>query len=223
MVEVVLLVEKPIVIIEHLEPCLSPWILSEYRFVSKLFGRNRLIFTNVRNLESRKVLSELGSVHPDKFINVFRNIVKKSIILDPQAKLSLKRIEMLEARAIVIGGIMGDYPPKGRTYKFITKEAMEMGALARNLGSEQLTIAGAAYIVKTIEEGSELSDIKIVKGLRIESEFGHGVKLELYLPYAFPLRNGKPVIPEDYIETILRKSTVFEQYLLSKLIECYPG
>jgi len=223
MVEVVLLVKKPIIVIEHLEPCLSPWILSEYRFVSKLFGKNRLIFTNVKNSKSQEVLLKLGNVYSGRFIDIFRDITKKSIVLDPQAKLPLRRAEVLRADAIIIGGIMGDHPPRGRTYKFITKEAVKAGALARNLGSEQLTIAGAAYVIKIIEEGFELNDIKIMKGLRIELELSRGIKLELYLPYAFPLRNGKPVVPEDYIDTIIRKSTVFEQYLLSESIECYPG
>jgi len=223
MVEVVLLVKKPMIVIEHLEPCLSPWILSEYRFVSKLFGRNRLIFTNVKNPKSREVLLKLGNVYFDRFINTFKDIIRKSIVLDSQAELSLKREEVLKAEALIIGGIMGDHPPKGRTYKFITKEVVKAGALARNLGPEQLTIAGAAYIVKVIEEGFELSDIKIMKGLRIKLELSKGIELELYLPYAFPLRNGKPVIPKDYIDTILRKSAVFEQYLLSESIECYPG
>ena len=152
----------------------------------------------------------------------FKDSITNSIILDPQAPIPVSRSEILNADIVVIGGIMGDYPPRGRTKELISRKVEGKGAKIRNLGKEQFTIAGAAYIIKAIEDGAELKDIEIVKGLNITIDLKHGIKFEVYLPYAFPAKNGKPIIPEDYIEVIIRRTPVYEQQMLLRSIECYP-
>ncbi len=41
-------------IIEHLEPELYPWCLIEYKHISKIVGKNNLIYTNI-NKEYKKI------------------------------------------------------------------------------------------------------------------------------------------------------------------------
>ncbi|OYT51705.1 MAG: hypothetical protein B6U73_01390 [Desulfurococcales archaeon ex4484_204] len=195
------------IIIEHLEPHVSPWLMSEYRYVSKLF-KEVLIFTNVRREDDRDMLKGLGLVLSDTAVKVVRELKACNVIvLDPQAKKELKRAELVRADAVIIGGIMGDHPPRGRTRELLTSKFRE--ELSRNLGRKQLTIAGTAYVLWRMLRGAELRDIAIKEGLTIEVNLGR-VMLTIELPYAFPYDRGKPVIPEDYIDVVARRTVYYE-------------
>ncbi len=197
------------VVIEHLEPCVSPWLLVEYEFTVKLFeGRNQVIFTNVRREEDRQVLEKLGAVYEASLPQLINNLgVGKYIVLDPQAKEVLRPGDLSDAELVIIGGIMGDYPPKGRTAELITKKLPN--PVPRNLGKEQLTIFGAAYILREISRGRKLEELDIRPGLKATLELA-GFTLEVELPYAFPYKGGKPVIPPNYLDVVLKKSQIFE-------------
>lgn len=103
---------------------------------------------------------------------------------------------------------MGDHPPRGRTKELITSKASHIPA--RNLGKGQLTIAGTAYVIKQIENGKELEELDLREGLNIEVSIG-GISLSVELPYTFPYEDGKPVLPPDYADVILRKSLIYEE------------
>jgi ribosome biogenesis SPOUT family RNA methylase Rps3 len=196
------------VIVEHLEECISPWMLSEYRFLSRIF-EGRVVFTNVRNIKDREKLEGLGVVYSEDFLEIIKKLrLKKVVILDPQAEKQLRHHELREVDAVVIGGIMGDHPPKGRTYQLITSRAKNLES--RNLGKKQFTIAGTAYVLKEIEGGKELEELDIREGLRLERRVNN-IEVTVELPYVFPYKDGRPVIPPDYLETILYKSLLFEE------------
>jgi len=200
------------VIIPHLEPCLSPWILSEYRFVVNLFkGLVGVVFTNVFRetdlIKLKKLTDDAYRFDFNEFIAI--NNLERIVVLDPQARKSLTKLDVELADAVIIGGIMGDNPPRGRTKKLITDRVRTKEVISRNLGKKQLTIAGAAYVLKAIWEGKSLNEIKIMNGLSIDIEL-NDVKLTIELPYAFPVVNGKPVIPEDYIEIVKGGTVYFE-------------
>ncbi|MGC8975613.1 MAG: hypothetical protein ACP5KB_05400, partial [Thermoprotei archaeon] len=108
---------------------------------------------------------------------------------------------------VVVGGIMGDYPPKKRTRKLVTSKLP--GAKARNLGREQLTIAGAAYVLKKILEGLTLREVDIRFGLTIRLKILDS-DVEVFLPYAFPYEEGKPVLPNKYLEVVTMRSLYYE-------------
>ena len=201
------------VVVEHLEPCISPWLLSEYSYVINLFRDSdfKLIFTSIRRPSDYSVLKE-------QQVRVFRSsITSRSllkylgisnvIVLDPKAEEPLRSHDAILADAIVIGGIMGDHPPKGRTWELITSRLP--GSKPRNLGKKQLTIAGAAYVLREVLKGRRLDEITIRDGLTIPIDLGK-YELLIELPYAFPYVNGKPVLPENYIEVVARKSLIFE-------------
>jgi len=203
-----------IVVVEHLEPCLNKWILAEYSYVAKTFP-GRVWFTNVKRGGS--ALRRLGAVFRESCVELLRN--RKVVVLDPQAEKPLSRRDVIEAEFVVIGGIMGSHPPEGRTRKFVT-ERMPW-AEARNLGKDQLTIAGAALVLKLVEEGIELGRIRFVKGLRIEKELGKGVRHVIELPYAFPLTpEGLLSLPENYLEIVSGYAALYEQRVLGSADEC---
>jgi len=199
------------VVIEHLEPCLNQWLLTEYKYVADLF-RERLIFTNVKKENHRAILSKLGQIISQSVIEYLKD-VPEVIVLDPKASEPLKRQDLTNAKYVIIGGIMGDHPPKGRTWKFITSRLRN--AIPRNIGPYQFTIAGTAYILKQIERGLELKDIRYVYGLKIEKKLSNEIIIEIELPYAFPLdEHNNVVLPENYIDIVYRYTTIYESRIL---------
>ncbi len=200
------------VIVPHLEPCISPWILSEYRFVANLFKDPvTVVFTDVYRdsdiTKLKRLTSNVYKLNFNEFIAM--NNLERIVVLDPQATKGLTKLDVEIADAVIIGGIMGDHPPRGRTKKLITDRVRAMKVMPRNLGKKQLTIAGAAYVLKTIWEGRKLSETELIDGLAINVDL-NGVELTIELPYAFPVVNGKPVMPEDYIEVVKGGTIYFE-------------
>ena len=197
------------IVVEHLEECLSPWIMSEYRYVVRLFG-GAVAFTNVRSPQAQGALKKLGvEVFEESVADLLaRGYLRLPIVLDPSARESLKPEDLESSDSVVLGGIMGEHPPRGRTFREITSRLLPR-ALPRNLGRSQLTIAGAAYVLKRIASGSRLEDLDIRFGLRFSLRLG-SYMLSIELPYAFPYENGKPVLPEGYLEVIARRSLHFE-------------
>jgi len=181
-----------IFVIEHLEPEIGKWLYIEYAHASSIVGRDKIIFTNIRDQRSLEILSNLGSVRRESFAEIFSP--KEIIILDPKAPERLEPEDLLGKTAIIVGGILGDNPPRGRTYKLITSRMPE--ALARNIGRGQFSIDGAVYVAKLVSEGIRLENIPVRRGLRIRLNN----KAEIYLPYWYPIRDGKPVVSEDLIK-----------------------
>ncbi|MEM0253089.1 MAG: SAM-dependent methyltransferase [Candidatus Bathyarchaeia archaeon] len=181
-----------IFIIEHLEPEVSKWLLFEYMHASEIVGKEKLWFTNVKRIEDFQKLKTLGRVCLERAFELFPP--SKVIVLDPKANLSLKPNDFEGKEAVIIGGILGDHPPKGRTSKLLT--ATLPGAIVRNIGKVQFSIDGAIYVAKLVSEGTPLEAISVKRGLRIKFDN----KGEIYLPYAYPIKNGKPLINPKLIE-----------------------
>ncbi|MEM2534951.1 MAG: hypothetical protein QXD12_04010, partial [Candidatus Nezhaarchaeales archaeon] len=89
----------------------------------------------------------------------------------------------------------------GRTRKLITLRAPE--AAARNLGKGQFSIDGAIYMALKVAQGVELSDIPVADSLTLKCG-----DLEIYLPFSYPLVNGKPVISPKLIDCLLKTDIV---------------
>lgn len=202
-----------IVVIEHLEPNINAWILKEYEYVSDLF-KPRLIITNVKTVEHRYILSKYAKIYEESVTELLKD-EDKVIVLDPKAKASLTPLELKYINYVIIGGIMGSHPPKGRTWLYITSKLPK--AHARSIGPYQYTIAGAAYVLKSIELGKKLTDIKFVYGLTIHKNLSDDVKIEVHLPYAFPLNDdGNLVMPIDYIRVVAEHVPVYEHKILNR-------
>lgn len=177
-------------IIEHLEPRISDWLLLEYRHCRK-YGS--LTFTNVKSAADRKRLAQLGEV----YVRGARELPKKKlIVLDPSAKKTLTRADFKSRPTLVIGGIIGDDPPRKRTRAWLTSKLR--GGPARNLGRDQLSIDGAACVAAAVAHGKKF---EIVKNPEIKISPTHSVVLH----YAVPKIRGKLVIPPGIKSHLLRR------------------
>jgi len=195
-------------VIEHLEEEIGKWLYIEYKHASEIVGRENLMFTNVKGVEDRNLLSEFGEVEARSFRDVFRQ--DEVVILDPKAERKLVTSDFYGKKAVVIGGILGDNPPRGRTQRYLSNLCPK--AVKRNLGRKQFSIDGAVYVAKMVSEGIPLEAIRVVDGLNIKvDEF-----VEIYLPYVYPLNDGKPVIHEELVKYLSSEDVVRDEEVLLK-------
>ncbi len=185
----------PVLVIEHLER-LSKWVWLEYRHIAR-YWKGNLLFTNVKSKAERKRLRVLGRVTEK---SVAELNLSNAVVLDPQAEKELTPEEARSFEYFIIGGICGDYPPRGRTKELITSR---LRFPARNLGKVQLTTDSAAIVLKKILEGKRLEEIEIING--VELDMGFAV---LELPFGFVAENGKPLIAPGLIEHLRMKRKI---------------
>ncbi|WP_297489991.1 hypothetical protein [Thermococcus sp.] len=180
----------PYLVIEHLEE-ISDWLWLEYRHAAE-WWKDKLIFTNVRE-DEREKLAKLGSVITES-VTRFPFDRSKLIVLDLQAEEELKPKDIDEDTMIVVGGILGDAVPRGRTREFITSR-ME-GVKVRHIGKPQYSIDGASIVAKLIAEGRRLEEVDYEENPTIRlDEFS-----EITLHYAVPKLDGKLLLTPSLID-----------------------
>lgn len=189
------------VAIEHLEPKLSPWLWCEYESASKILGRDSILFTNVKKERERARLRGLGEVRRESVLEIFPS--ECILILDPRARKPLQPKEV-ENRVVVIGGILGDHPPCGRTKRLLSDFAP--GAVARHIGRWQFTIDGSAYVAREVARGRRLGEIPIQRGLVIRRRLRPSGWHEIRLPYAYPIVGGRPLVSKRLVGYLTRRS-----------------
>ena len=186
-------------IIEHLEPRLWKWCIVEYTHISEFVGKNNLIFTNIIKPADKIKLSKLGKVYKESIKELqTKSEFKNLCILDPGAKQTLQPSDN-KFNYILLGGILGDFPPKKRTKKELTSYLNRIPI--RNLGKNQMSTNTAAYVAWKIINGIPLKQIKFMRKLVVkinESE-------EIELPFKFVVENNKPVLAKGYIKMIKEK------------------
>ncbi|HLC31782.1 MAG TPA: SAM-dependent methyltransferase [Candidatus Nanoarchaeia archaeon] len=185
---------KPIFIIEHLEPKLYPWCLIEYKSISKIIPKEQLWFTNTNS----KKLKTLGKTTKQSVTSLS---LQNACILDPEAPQTLSPEEAKQFEYFILGGILGDHPPRKRTTPELTQ--FLPNAKARNIGKEQLSTDNAVFVTHQILSGIPLSKMKFQQSLEIPIN-----KIEsTILPYAYPLINGKPRISKELMQFIKKKGS----------------
>jgi len=182
------------IIIEHLEPEIWLWCKIEYESISKLISKENLWFTNIQQKNSN--LEILGKVSKQSIIDIN---LKNVCILDPDAPITLTHKDSKKFKYFIIGGILGDYPPKKRTKVELTSKLKN--AKVRNLGKKQFSTDNAVYVLKEIISGKELKDIKFQNKLIIKINDIESVELLYY----YPLVNEKPRISEELVNYIKNK------------------
>ncbi|ASI99993.1 hypothetical protein [Thermococcus gorgonarius] len=206
----------PYLVIEHLEE-ISDWLWLEYSHVAE-WWKEKLIFTNVRE-DEREKLAKLGSVLTES-VTRFPFDRSKIIVLDLQAEEELKPEDIDDDTIIVVGGILGDTVPRGRTKEFITSK-ME-GVRVRHIGKPQYSIDGASIVAKLIADGKRLEEIEYEENLTIKlDEFS-----EITLHYAVPKLNGKLLLTPGLIELQKRElgyTDADEEISDEELIEFFEG
>jgi ribosome biogenesis SPOUT family RNA methylase Rps3 len=187
--------KPPKIVVEHLEPKLSAWLLFEYENASKLLGK-KILFTNVKSGHAREMLRRFGGVERRSVLDIFPH--EKLVILDPRAKRTLAPRDFDGNTVAVVGGILGEHPPRGRTRALLTSKVPK--AKTRNLGHEQFTIDGAVYIAKTIMGGKKISAIPIKSGLILRVKLKPRGVYEVELPYVYPIVKGSPLISKKLLK-----------------------
>ena len=186
---------KPIIVIEHLEPKLWPWCKIEYASISKLVQKSNLWFTNIK---SDLFLKGLGKCYKKSV----RDLNLENVcVLDPDARNSLTPAAAKKFNYFIIGGILGDYPPRNRTKNELTK--FILGAETRNLGRGQLSTDNAVFVLKKILDGFYLSNLKFQDGAVIKINKVESIEL----PYYYPLINGKPRMSKKLVDYLKKKRT----------------
>ncbi|WP_297500631.1 hypothetical protein [Thermococcus sp.] len=206
----------PYLVIEHLEE-ISEWLWLEYRHVSE-WWKGKLIFMNVRE-DEREKLAKLGGVIGES-VTKFPFDRSKLIVLDLQAEEELKPEDVGGDTIIVVGGILGNAVPKGRTRKFITSK-ME-GVKVRHIGKPQYSIDGASIVAKLIADGKRLEEIGYEENPTIKlDEFS-----EITLHYAVPKLDGKLLLTPGLIELQKRElgyTETDEEISDEELVEFFEG
>ncbi len=187
----------PTYIIEHIDPELYEWSLVEYTHISKTVGKKNLLFTNITNHDYKIKLELLGKVE-ERSIKELKLNSGKICLLDPNAGGVLSTFDCNnEFEYLIFGGILGDDPPQGRTQKAFS----DLDCNRRNLGNVQMSTNTAVLVAKIIAEGMQFADIKFIDELVIPIETGE----EIILPYRFVIDNGRPVLPEGYINFVKKQ------------------
>ena len=191
-------------VIEHLEPELYEWCLIEYERISKVIGKNNLIFTNINDKKEQKNLKKYGSVE-EKSISQLKlnNSKSKNIcVLSQYSKKTLKTADKNNFEYFVFGGILGDNPAKKRTLELEKKlEKAGLQFEARNLGKKQMPTDTAVYVAKKILDGKKFEDFEFVDELEIEINENESVNLN----FRFVVDNNKLVIDEKLVEYLREK------------------
>ncbi|MEM2025156.1 MAG: RNA methyltransferase [Desulfurococcaceae archaeon] len=183
---------KPTVVIEHCELELGPWLLLEYRHSSKLYGKEHVLFTQMPNKYNR-VMLRYGRVSEKSIVNyVLRGDISPSeiIVLDPRATNPLTYDDLASANYVVVGGILGDHPPQGKTSHYITQR-MPKGTKAFNIGNGQYSIDGTVYYIEYLWRNKSVSGFEFVDGVFVETYSG-----SVYLPFRYPVVNNRPLLAE---------------------------
>lgn len=192
---------KPIIIIEHLEKQFGIWVFLEYRHSSIIYGKEYIWFTNVP-LKYRRILGKYGRVFSESIVVlVKKNMINKKevLILDPQSKKKLTYNDLLNYKYIIVGGILGDHPPRGRTKKLLTDNLPDIES--RNIGEKQYSIDGSIYYVNYLWRNKSMDRYQYVDGVEIETLNG-----SIYLPFRYPVVNGKPLLAPGLKEYLVNGS-----------------
>jgi ribosome biogenesis SPOUT family RNA methylase Rps3 len=198
------------VVVEHMEDGASRWLLEEYREAAEVALRagHRFLVTGVEDPAVAALLARRGlPVARESACTLLRG--RLTILLDPAAPKPLEPWEARAADAVVVGGIMGDHPPRGRTYLLAARCP---DAARRNLGPHQLSVDGAVKVALMIASGTPLDSVKLVYTPSLNVETPLGV-VEVELPYAYPLRDGKPWLPRG-LPRLLERGIMWDEAVL---------
>lgn len=182
-------------IIEHLEKELFEWCLIEYKHISEMAGKENVWFTNIKKEDAKK-LEKYGSVFHESVKSMKLN---NACVLDPESEKILTSKDKDKFQYVIIGGILGDYPPKKRTKNELTKFLPKYEK--RNMGRDQFSTDNAVFVAKKILSGTPLKNIEFIDSPEIEINEVESV----ILPFKYPFINGKPNISSELVSYIKNK------------------
>ncbi len=198
-----------VIVIDNMEVKASRWIVEEYvesYQTAKSSGVNLYI--------SGLLIPELEAMLVRRGVEIIwdsRSLCNRpdSILLDLWAERTLDPLETLGARCFIIGGIMGDYPPRGRTRLLYDKYPY---AARRNIGSLQFSVDGTVKMLIKILKGMKVSEIEVAYPVTLEIKGPMG-SIVVELPYAYPVEEGRPMVPKGIVR-LLERGIMWEELRL---------
>ncbi|MEM1873648.1 MAG: hypothetical protein QXS85_05140 [Acidilobaceae archaeon] len=191
------------IVVDNMETVASRWLRVELEEVARVARERGLavILTGFVSPEVEAVAVKLG-YEVERDAGRFNR--PDSILLDLWASEKLKPHEARTAKYLIVGGILGDHPPRGRTRLLYDRYCY---AARRSLGEQQLSIDGAVKTALRVAEGVPLEEIKMVAPLEVEVARGK-LRFTVTLPYAYPLRpDGSPDVSPKLVELLERGLT----------------
>lgn len=187
---------KTIYVIEHLEPKVWKWCKFEYENISKIVGKENLLFTNIKR--KNKFLESIGKTSEKRIFEL--GIPQEKIcILDPEAKEILKPGDVKKFEYFIFGGILGDNPPRKRTGPELS--VFMPNVEKRHIGELQMSTDNAVLTTKRILDGEKFENIKFIDSPELEM----GKFRYLELPYRYVEKNGKPQMSEKLLKYLKNK------------------
>ncbi|MDO8555897.1 MAG: SAM-dependent methyltransferase [Nanoarchaeota archaeon] len=181
-------------VIEHLEPEVFPWCVLEYKHITQIVGKKNLVFTNVKKGAAK--LKSFGQVYKQSIRELF---FTNACVLDPIAEQQLNNKDHFDY--IVLGGILGDHPPRARTKEELSQFVTYP---TRNLGKKQFSTDTAVLVAQALLEGKKLQDLPLQEGISLQLNKVESVDL----PFTYLIKNGQPVLPAG-LKQFLRKRQEF--------------
>lgn len=182
------------IVLENLEEKLSEWLYLEYRHAAEIW--RGALFTNISSRDMAERLRMFGQVKAQPCSEVIHG--GEAVILDPRAKKPLRREDLNGRKTLIIGGILGQAKPLGRTDKLLTSKMP--GAKARNLGNVQLTIDSAALVARLVEMGMPLEEIEVTSQVEVRVSEVESI----HLPYGYVVLEDRLILTPGLKEYLVR-------------------
>jgi ribosome biogenesis SPOUT family RNA methylase Rps3 len=195
---------RPVVIVHLAERLVSRWMLEELLEAWRFAGERGLGFL-VAGVSDALAAARLSSAGLPWVWGAARP-PQPCILLDLRAERRLEPWEAEAAGSIVVGGIMGGHPPRGRTYLVALQYP---GCTGRSLGREQLSIEGAVKVAALLATGASWGDISYVSPLEVEVDTGMG-RVVVELPFAYPVYRGRLLAPR-FLKDLLARGVLWEE------------
>jgi len=183
-------------VIEHLEKEMYPWCIIEYEHLSKKVGKDKIIFTNVKKPDKKKI-EKFGKVEERSVVELK---LKNACLLDPKSDKTFSPKDTFDY--LIFGGILGDYPRRGRTDELLTKKMK--GIVTRNLGKKQMSTDTAVYVAKLISDGKKLEELPFKDKPSIMLKVGK-YNEEIHLPYRYLVENGEVLVSKKLLKYLKEK------------------
>jgi len=161
----------------------------------KKVGKENIIFTNIK--EGKEKIEKFGLV---KGKSVIELKLKNACLLDPKADKTFSPKDKFDY--LIFGGILGDYPRRGRTDELLTKKMK--GIKTRNLGKKQMSTDTAVYVAKLISDGKKLEDLPFKDKPSIMLKAGK-YNEEIQLPYRYLVEKGEIVVSKKLLKHLQEK------------------
>lgn len=193
------------IIIEHLDPEIFPWSLLEYKHISKLMGKENVLFTHVANKKDQQLLAALGEVKKESFKILASKHhkqfnIKRICVLDPAAEKPLQPEDADIFDYFVFGGVLGNDPMDGRTEVEISSFFPFSGK--RHLGNKQMSTDTAVHVLKkVVVEKKTCNELVFVDD--IEIVLGEGYSN--ILPYRYLVVDDKVVFTPGLIDLLQKE------------------